>query len=131
MSLRVSFAAATALSALLLGVSPVFAWTTTPAPLNTDGTPKYVDPEQQYQSEFTQPDQSGQSTAPDKAGSFHFSVTSQQGFGQQGFGQQGYGAQQGFFGSQGYGSPQGYSTANTPGSEFYNLGAPYQSHSNW
>ena len=128
MSLRVSFAAATALSGLLLCASPVLAWTTAPAPLNTDGTPKYVDPEQQYQSEFSQTDQSGQTTAQDKMGSFHFSATSQQGFGQQGFG-----AQQGFYGSsQGYGSPQGYSTSNTPGSEFYNLGAPYQSHtSNW
>jgi hypothetical protein len=120
MSLRASFAAATALSGLLLCASPVLAWTTAPAPLNSDGTPKYVDPEQQYQSEFSQSDQTA---APDKAGSFHFSATSQQGFG----------TPQGFFGSsQGYGSPQGYSTSNAPGSEFYNLGAPYQSHpSNW
>ena len=112
MKLKLLHAAAVVSSTLIL-CGPAFALETVTLPQNSDGTPRFQDPDSQAQSSFS-PGQS--STTVDGLGSFHFSMSSDPRFAND----PGYSYRLGSSSAPGYGA-----ASNVPGSEFYNPGYPF------
>ncbi|HEY3639017.1 MAG TPA: hypothetical protein VGK90_12785 [Rhizomicrobium sp.] len=117
---RLILAAATAGAAFLLSSLSGFAIETVTVPqTNPDGTMAYQgatpdqDPFAEPQSKFSNDQQGG--VKVDGLGSFHFNVSSGQG----------WPANSGYYYQPGASSRAGYGTDNTPGSEFYNSGYPF------
>ena len=102
-------------AAWILFCLPGFALETVTIPQpNNDGSPSYQDPDAQNQSKFST-DQQGNMKV-DGLGSFHFSVSSGDGWNSN---------MPGNYYHSNAASQPGYGTSNAPGSEFYNSGFPF------